>query len=171
MLRLLIADDHTLFRFGLKQMLQSFPGIEVVGGHQRGTNSGSGQRGNIDLLLTDLTMPGNTGTQLITSVRAACPSLPILVLSMHDEPATVRRALQAGANGYVTKEATPEVLHTAITRVAAGERYVAPSVAHALALETLNHGSGERHDHLSPREWEVLRLIVSGTSLNRLRNN
>jgi DNA-binding NarL/FixJ family response regulator len=170
MLRLLIADDHTLVRLGLKQMLHSFPGIEVV---REATNAdqtlaAAQQGGEIDLLLTDLTMPGNIGTQLIASVRAACPSLPILVLSMHDEPATVRRAIQAGAQGYITKEASPEILHTAITRVAAGENYLAPNVAHAMALETLNHGSGERHDHLSPREWEVLRLIVSGISLNQI---
>jgi DNA-binding NarL/FixJ family response regulator len=169
MLRLLIADDHTLFRLGLKQMLHSFPGIEVV---REATNAeqtlAAARLGDIDLLLSDLTMPGNTGTQLISSVRAACPALPILVLSMHDEPATVRRAIQAGALGYITKEASPEILHTAITRVASGERYLAPNVAHALAIETLNHGSGERHDHLSPREWEVLRLIVGGTSLNQI---
>jgi len=118
------------------------------------------------MLLTDLTMPGNTGTQLISAVRSACPTLPIVVLSMHDEPATVRRALQAGAQGYITKEASPEILHTAIVRVAGGDSYVMPPLAKAMAVETLSHGSGERHDHLSPREWEVLRLIVSGTTLN-----
>lgn len=169
MLRLLIADDHTLFRIGLKQMLHSFPGIEVVREATSAEETLAGVRkGGIDLLLTDLTMPGNTGTQLIAAVRGACPTLPILVLSMHDEPATVRRALQAGAQGYITKEATPEILDAAIRRVASGEQYLAPSIAHELALETLNHGSGERHHTLSPREWEVLRLIVTGTSLNQI---
>lgn len=169
MLRLLIADDHTLFRIGLKQMLHSFPGIEVVREATTAEETLAGaNKGGIDLLLTDLTMPGNTGTQLIAAVRAACPTLPILVLSMHDEPATVRRALQAGAQGYITKEATPEILDAAIKRVASGERYLAPSITHELAQETLNHGSGERHDSLSPREWEVLRLIVNGTSLNQI---
>ena len=173
MIRLIIADDHTLFRLGLKQMLHSFPGIEVV---QEATNAeetlaaatASVKSGSADLLLTDLTMPGTSGTKLIESLRAACPRLPVLVLSMHDEPAMVRRALQAGATGYITKEATPAILQTAITRVAKGERYIAPALAESIALDSLSHGAGERHDQLSPREREVLRLIVAGVSLNQI---
>ena len=171
MIRLIIADDHTLFRLGLKQMLHSFPGIEVV---HEATNAeetlasaiAATKAGTADMLLTDLTMPGTSGTKLIENLRAACPRLPVLVLSMHDEPAMVRRALQAGANGYITKEATPAVLQAAITRIAAGERYIAPGLSETLALDLLNHGKGERHDHLSPREKEVLKLIVAGTSLS-----
>lgn len=176
MIRLIIADDHTLFRLGLKQMLHSFPGIEVV---QEATNAeealaaaiAATRTHNADVLLTDLTMPGTSGTKLIESVRAACPNLPLLVLSMHDEPAMVRRALQAGATGYITKEATPAVLQTAITRVVKGERYIAPGLAESIALDSLtygSHGAGERHDQLSPREREVLRLIVAGVSLNQI---
>lgn len=172
MTRLIIADDHTLFRLGLKQMLHSFPDIEVV---REATNADealaaakAAKSCGADLMLTDLTMPGNSGTKLIEAVRAAAPALPLLVLSMHDEPATVRRALQAGASGYITKEASPEVLQTAIRRVAAGERYLAPGLAEALAFETLTHGEGERHAALSPREWEVLRLIVAGVNLNQI---
>jgi DNA-binding NarL/FixJ family response regulator len=173
MIRLIIADDHTLFRLGLKQMLHSFPGMEVV---REATSADEAlaaagaavKAGDADLLLTDLTMPGTTGTGLIEKLHQRYPELPVLVLSMHDEPAMVRRALQAGANGYITKEATPQVLQTAIMRVAKGERYIAPGLAEAIALETLSHGEGERHQSLSPREWEVLRLIVGGTSLNQI---
>ena len=172
MIRLIIADDHTLFRLGLKQMLHSFPGIEVVGEATNADEALAASRtaaaGAVDLMLTDLTMPGNTGTKLIEAIRAAAPTLPLLVLSMHDEPATVRRAMQAGASGYITKEASPEVLQTAIRRVSAGERYLAPGLAEALAFETLTHGEGERHAALSPREWEVLRLIVAGVNLNQI---
>lgn len=173
MIRLIVADDHTLFRIGLRQMLHTFPDIEVV---QEATNADEAlaaaqtavATGGADLLLTDLTMPGTTGTRLIESLHRQCPQLPLLVLSMHDEPAMVRRAMQAGASGYITKEATPQVLQTAIMRVANGERYIAPGLTEAISLETLNHGTGERHQSLSPREWEVLRLIVSGTSLNQI---
>lgn len=171
MIRLIIADDHTLFRLGLKQMLHSFPGIEVA--HEAinaeetlATAIAAAKAGTADMLLTDLTMPGTSGTKLIENVRAACPRLPVLVLSMHDEPAMVRRALLAGANGYITKEATPTILQTAIARVAKGERYIAPGLSDALALDSLSHGEGERHEHLSPREREVLQLIIAGTSLN-----
>ena len=173
MIRLIVADDHTLFRIGLRQMLHTFPDIEVV---QEATNADEAlaaaqtavATGSADLLLTDLTMPGTTGTRLIESLHRQCPQLPLLVLSMHDEPAMVRRAMQAGASGYITKEATPQVLQTAIMRVANGERYIAPGLTEAISLETLNHGTGERHQSLSPREWEVLRLIVAGTSLNQI---
>lgn len=173
MIRLIVADDHTLFRIGLRQMLHTFPDIEVV---QEATNADEAlaaaqsavATGGADLLLTDLTMPGTTGTRLIESLHRQCPQLPLLVLSMHDEPAMVRRAMQAGASGYITKEATPQVLQTAIIRVANGERYIAPGLTEAISLETLNHGTGERHQSLSPREWEVLRLIVAGTSLNQI---
>jgi DNA-binding NarL/FixJ family response regulator len=173
MIRLIVADDHTLFRIGLRQMLHTFPDIEVV---QEATNADEAlaaaqtavATGGADLLLTDLTMPGTTGTRLIESLHRQCPQLPLLVLSMHDEPAMVRRAMQAGASGYITKEATPQVLQTAIMRVANGERYIAPGLTEAISLETLNHGTGERHQSLSPREWEVLRLIVAGTSLNQI---
>ncbi len=173
MIRLIIADDHTLFRLGLKQMLHTFPGIEVV---REATNAeetlaaakAAIQARDADLLLTDLTMPGTSGTKLIENLHQGCPQLPVLVLSMHDEPAMVRRALQAGAAGYITKEATPQILQTAITRVAKGERYIAPGLAEALAFETVSHGAGERHQTLSPREWEVLRRIVAGVSLNQI---
>lgn len=173
MIRLIVADDHTLFRIGLRQMLHTFPDIEVV---QEATNADEALAAaqtavatdGADLLLTDLTMPGTTGTRLIESLHRQCPQLPLLVLSMHDEPAMVRRAMQAGASGYITKEATPQVLQTAIMRVANGERYIAPGLTEAISLETLNHGTGERHQSLSPREWEVLRLIVAGTSLNQI---
>lgn len=173
MIRLIIADDHTLFRLGLKQMLHTFPGIEVVREATNADETLAAARaavaaGSADLLLTDLTMPGTSGTRLIENLRESCPRLPVLVLSMHDEPAMVRRTLQAGALGYITKEATPTVLQAAITRVAQGERYIAPGLAEAMAFETLNHGAGDRHQALSPREWEVLKLIVAGVSLNQI---
>ncbi len=171
MIRLIVADDHTLFRLGLKQMLHTFPGIEVVREATNAAETLSAARaaivaGDADLLMTDLTMPGTSGTRLIEELRANCPRLPILVLSMHDEPAMVRRALQAGASGYITKEATPALLQTAITRVAKGERFIAPGLAEAMAFENLTHGAADRHESLSPREREVLQLIVAGTSLN-----
>jgi DNA-binding NarL/FixJ family response regulator len=172
-IRLIVADDHTLFRLGLKQMLHTFPGVEVVREATNAAETLAAARaaiaaGDADLLLTDLTMPGTSGTRLIEDLRRHCPQLPVLVLSMHDEPAMVRRALQAGALGYITKEATPGVLQQAIAQVAAGKRYIATALAESVAFDAAHHGAGDRHSHLSPREWEVLRLIVAGTSLNQI---
>jgi len=169
MIRIIIADDHTLFRVGLRQMLHSFAGIEVV---QEATNAAealaAANAGGADLIVMDLTMPGASGTSLIEQVRKAQPALPILVLSMHDEPGTVRRALQAGASGYITKGSSPDTLFTAVTRVGAGERFIDPSVAASLAFDAAAHAGGAAHQSLSPREWEVLRLIAQGVMLSQI---
>jgi DNA-binding NarL/FixJ family response regulator len=169
MIRIILADDHTLFRAGLKQMLHSFAGYQVVAeAVDAGETLAAITRTPADLLVLDLTMPGVTGTQLIERVVDAQPELPVLVLSMHDEPATVRRALQAGASGYLTKESSPDTLMIAVSRVAAGERYIAPAVAESLAFESLAPGQTLRHELLSRREWEVLRLIARGMPLSQI---
>lgn len=169
MIRIILADDHTLFRAGLRQMLHSHSGFEVVA---EATNAAETLAAvatvAADLLVLDLTMPGTTGTRLVAAVADAHPDLPVLVLSMHDEPATVRRALQAGAAGYLTKEASPDTLITAVARVAGGERYIAPAVAESLAFESLGPGQTARHETLSRREWEVLRLIARGMPLSQI---
>ncbi|MCM2306035.1 MAG: response regulator transcription factor [Sulfuritalea sp.] len=169
MIRIIIADDHTLFRVGLRQMLHSFAGIEVV---QEATNAAealaAANTGGAELIIMDLTMPGASGTSLIEQIRKAQPALPMLVLSMHDEPGTVRRALQAGASGYITKGSSPDTLFTAVTRVGAGERFIDPSVAASLAFDAATHAGGAAHQSLSPREWEVLRLIAQGVMLNQI---
>ncbi|MFA4968553.1 MAG: response regulator transcription factor [Sulfuritalea sp.] len=169
MIRIIIADDHTLFRVGLKQMLHSFAGIEVV---REATNAAealaTASAGDADLIIMDLTMPGVSGTSLIEQTRKARPDLPILVLSMHDEPGTVRRALQAGASGYITKGSSPDTLFTAVARVGAGERFIDPSIAESLAFDTAAHGAGDPHHNLSQREWQVLRLIAQGVMLSQI---
>ena len=169
MIRIIIADDHTLFRAGLRQMLFSYAGIEVVAEATQATETLAAiAKTTADLLVMDLTMPGTTGTQLIERVRAATKTLPILVLSMHDEPATVRRALQAGANGYITKGSSPEILHAAVTRIAAGERFIDPTVAAAMAFDNLHRRTDLPHESLSEREWQVLKLIKEGNSLAQI---
>jgi DNA-binding NarL/FixJ family response regulator len=169
MIRIIIADDHTLFRVGLKQMLHSFAGIEVV---KEATNAAEAlaeaSAGDADLIIMDLTMPGVSGTSLIEQTRKARPDLPILVLSMHDEPGTVRRALQAGASGYITKGSSPDTLFTAVARVGAGERFIDPTIAESLAFDTATHGAGDPHQSLSQREWQVLRLIAQGVMLSQI---
>jgi DNA-binding NarL/FixJ family response regulator len=169
MIRIITADDHTLFRVGLRQMLHSFAGLEVVKeATDAATALAAAKRGGADLIVLDLTMPGATGTSLIEQIRAACPALPILVLSMHDEPGTVRRALQAGASGYITKGSSPDVLFQAVSRVAAGEGYVDPTLAEAQAPADSAVGRDDPQQVLSPREWQVLRLIAQGQPLAQI---
>jgi DNA-binding NarL/FixJ family response regulator len=169
MTRIILADDHTLFRAGLRQMLHSQRELAVVAEATNAKETIEAVK-NVaaDLLILDLTMPGAAGTGLIAQVVAECASLPVLVLSMHDEPVTVRRALSAGAAGYITKESSPDTLITAISCVAEGNRYIAPDVAQSLALESLSIDRPSRHMSLSRREWEVLRLISHGLPLSQI---
>ena len=168
MTRIIIADDHTLFRIGLKQMLESFDGVSVVAEAANAAQTLDVVQGvAADLLVSDLTMPGTGGTQLIEQLHRQHPSLPILILSMHDEPATVRRALQAGASGYLTKESSPAMLQAAVRQVAAGERFIPPALAEMLAFESLRPSSLP-HETLSQRERQIFKLIAQGGMLSQI---
>ena len=168
MIRIIIADDHTLFRFGLKQMLESFDGIAVVAEAANAEQTlAAAHAVDADLLISDLTMPGASGTQLIEQLHQRHPLLPLLVLSMHDEPATVRRALQAGATGYLTKESSPDTLQTAVRHVAAGERFIPPAMAEAMAFASVRP-SRLAHETLSQRERQIFELIAQGVMLSQI---
>jgi len=168
MTRIIIADDHTLFRIGLKQMLESFDGISVVAEAANAAQMlAAVQSVAADLLVSDLTMPGTSGTQLIEQLHQRHPALPILILSMHDEPATVRRALQAGATGYLTKESSPDTLQAAVRQVASGNRFIPAGLAEALAFESVRPSS-LAHETLSQRERQIFKLIAQGVMLSQI---
>jgi DNA-binding NarL/FixJ family response regulator len=168
-MRVIVADDHTLFRAGLLRMLSDFPDIQVVAEASTGDETlAAAQAVAADLLILDLVMPGPTGVPLIERLRREQPALPILVLTMHDEPATVRRTLQSGALGFITKDADPDTLLAAITSVAQHTPYVAP----ALAVRLVMHGEDRVQvapvSPLSKREEEVMELIAEGLALNQI---
>lgn len=168
MIRIIIADDHTLFRIGLRQMLESCDDFSVVAEAANAAQTlDAVQAVAADLLVSDLTMPGTGGMQLLEQLRRRHPALPILILSMHDEPTTVRRALQAGATGYLTKESSPDTLHAAVRHVAAGERFIPPALAETLAFESVRPSS-LAHETLSRRERQIFRLIAQGVALSQI---
>jgi DNA-binding NarL/FixJ family response regulator len=158
MIHLLIADDHAIVRKGLKQIVSLVSDITVVAEACDGAA--------IDLVLLDMTMPGISGEELISRLNARYPGVPILVLSMHNEPQIVRRAVKAGAAGYLSKDREPEELLFAIRRVAGGGRFVDPRIAEEFVFQL--SGSSPRHDHeqLTDREFQILRLIAKGLSGN-----
>lgn len=166
-IKVIVADDHTLVRVGLLRMLASFAGVTIAG--EAATSAEvmvAIEQTDANLLMLDLSMPGATGVSLIERVHAAKPELPILILSMHDEPALVRQTLKAGASGYVTKDVAPDILFTAVTKVGQGGRYLAPSVAESLAFDFSEAAGADRMHGLSQREFEVLRMIAEqGLSL------
>jgi len=167
MIRLLIADDHTLMREGLKQLFAIVSDLSVVGEAMNGSEVLDRLRqGGVDLILLDMTMPGISGEDLITRIRAHYPDLFILVLSMHNEPLVAQRALKAGANGYLSKDGDPETLLAAIRKVAAGGRFLDASIAEKMAFEASGLSPVAHHESLSDREFQVLRLLAKGMGVN-----
>jgi DNA-binding NarL/FixJ family response regulator len=166
-IRVIVADDHTLFRIGLVRMLNSLPNIKVVAEACDGTEVlKTIEHVEADLLLLDLTMPGASGTSLLEAVRRAMPDLPVLVLSMHDEGTLIKQVLRSGASGYVTKNSEPDVLQAAVLAVSRGERYLAPAIANALAFDFEPEPGADPLTTLSQRERQVLRMLVGdGLSL------
>jgi two-component system, NarL family, invasion response regulator UvrY len=162
--RILIADDHALVREGLRKILDLDKGLEIVG--EAASAAEVIQRlaeRDVDVLLLDLLMPGASGVDLIERVAAAHHDLPVLVLTMHADPHLARRALEAGAMGYLTKDSSPELVIDAIHHVSKGRSYVDPSLAGAL-LKPRVEAEGPL-DQLSARERQVLISLVRGRSI------
>jgi DNA-binding NarL/FixJ family response regulator len=168
-IRLVIADDHAIVRGGLKQIFALVPDFDVVGEAVNGSEVLACLRLEpFDLLLLDLNMPGISGADLINRVKAHRKDLPVLVLSMHNDPQVAARMLRAGASGYITKDCEPDILMAAIRKVAANGRYIAPDLAEKMVFDVTSTGQRPPHSLLSNREFEVFRLLVSGKSVNQI---
>ena len=169
MIRLLIADDHAIFRQGLRQVLALAPEFDLAGEAKNGWEVIELVRaGNFNLLLLDMNMPGPNGVELIKRVRDEAPRLPILVLSMHGESQIAGRAIRAGASGYLTKDSEPETLIAAIRLVAAGANYIEPAVAARMVFNDAPNDADQPHLSLSDREYQVFLLLVQGHGVNEI---
>lgn len=169
MIRLIIADDHPIVRGGLKHLFELSLEIDVVAEADNSRQLLSLLQDNdADLLLLDLNMPGFSGIELITYVSVQYSDLPILVLSMHNELQVVARALKAGASGYLTKDNEPEILLSAIRKVAAGGRFIDPKLAENLVFEFNGFDEKKPHEKLSEREFEVMQLLAGGKCVNEI---
>ncbi|MGH9459159.1 MAG: response regulator [Thermoanaerobaculia bacterium] len=164
-MRILIADDHAIFREGLRLVIRE-SGMQCEVGE---AGDGDGLLEKVrdhdwDVLILDISFPGKSGLELLREVKAIRPRLPVLVLSMHAEEQYAVRALRSGASGYLMKESASDELLTAVDRIARGGRYLTPRVAEALAAEIAGEGTDDPHRLLSDRELEVLRLTARGTT-------
>jgi DNA-binding NarL/FixJ family response regulator len=161
MIRVLLADDHTLVREGLKQLLGATADVRVEGEAANGDEALALAKANdYDIAVVDLSMPGLSGIDLVKRIKLEKPRLRVLVLSMHGEQQYAARAIRAGASGYLTKDSAVEQLVIAIRKVAAGGVHISEAAAaHLVAAAT---GDGPVHKRLSDREFEVFRLLVSG---------
>ncbi|EGF32899.1 Two-component response regulator [Oxalobacteraceae bacterium IMCC9480] len=166
MIRLLIADDHTIMREGLKRILEGADDIDVVGEAVDGFEVlAQVRKGGFDLLMLDLSMPGRSGVELIRQIKDEAPRLPILILTMHEEEQYAIRAIRAGARGYLTKESAGTQLLSAIRKVASGRPYISNEVAEQLAMDAMPSDDDYPHKKLSDREFEVFSLLVSGKTI------
>ena len=162
-IRVLIADDHAVVRAGLRLLLDAAEGIEVVG------EAGSGEEAvrltrsvKPDVVLMDVVMPGMSGIEATGPALDAAPETKVLVLSMQDDPSYVREAFEAGASGYVLKEAADSEVVQAVREVAAGHHYVHPTLGARLIAAEAEARRKADSDPLSDREREVLRLLALG---------
>jgi len=169
MIRVLIADDHTVVRAGLRRLLDDVADLEVVA--EAGTGPellAAAARTPCDVVVMDLAMPGLPGLEVIQELRRRKPRLPILVLTMYPEDQYAVRTLSAGAAGYLHKAGSPDELLKAIRTVSTGRRYISSEVAACLAAHVDAHVEKPPHEQLSNREYQILRLIASGRSVGAI---
>jgi len=162
-MKILIVDDHAIVRDGLRRMLATVQQVEVVEAATGRDALALARLERPDLVILDLNLPGLGGLELISRLLLDDRARRILVLSMHAEPLYAARALDAGATGYLSKNASPDELLEAVRKVAGGGRYVEADIAQAIAVRGVD--AGEPIGRLSTRDLEILRLLAAGKSL------
>jgi DNA-binding NarL/FixJ family response regulator len=166
MLRILIADDHSVVRQGLERILRREYPSAVIGEVPNAEELVKKVvQSEWDLVISDLSMPGRTGLEVLGQLKDLCPALPVLILSVHPEEHYAIRALRAGASGYLSKDMAPEELIAATHRVLMGHKYITPAIAEKLTEEMTGDYLKSPHEILSDREFEVLKLLAAGKSL------
>lgn len=163
MLKVLIVDDHPVFRAGLKQIIAETNDIIVSAEVSNGWDAVDAARsGRYDVMLLDISMPGKDGLDVLRDIKEEKVGIPVLILSMHPEEQYAIQSLKAGASGYLTKESAADELVTAIRKVSAGGKHISASLAEKLASYVQNASEEAPHRILSSREYQVMRLIASG---------
>jgi two-component system invasion response regulator UvrY len=172
MLNILIAEDYPLFRLGVKELLTD--GLEAV---KVGECDNAHdlfelvRRKKWDALILDITIPGTTGTEALKHVKKACPTLPVIVLTMYSEDQYAVRMFKAGADAYLTKASAPEELVKAVKKVLAGGQYVSQSFSEKLVRLVFQQTDRLPHEILSDREYEVMRLLASGKTVSEIADS
>lgn len=165
-IRVLLIDDHLLFREGLKFIIGDTDDLRVVG--EGGTAAEAIQLARVtpcDVMLLDISMPDRNGNEIIRQLKKDAPELAILILSMHREGLYAVRALKAGASGYLNKQSAPDELVGAVRQVATGRRYINAALAQELADHISEDRDAVPHESLSDREYQTLTMIASGKAV------
>ena len=166
MIKVLLADDHSIVRDGLRRVLEDSEDIQVVAEAADGeTAFDLAMERHPDVAVVDISMPGMDGLEVVSRMSSYCPHVPVLILTMHDEAQYVIRALEVGAMGYVTKQSAPEELVAAVKRLHQGGRYLTEKASEALALRVIRGNQGQDPtESLSLRELQVLRKLATGST-------
>jgi two-component system invasion response regulator UvrY len=172
MIRIAIVDDHAIVRTGLRQYFSELGDIEVVGEATNGRDAQTLVRnGGIDVLLMDISMPDQNGVDVLRSIRAHSPDIPVLILSGFPEEHYAISVLRQGASGYLNKECEPEEIAAAIRTVAAGKRYVSAAVAGMLADQLNRDTDKPPHELLSERELQVFLRLAKGETVGAIADS
>lgn len=167
--KILIADDHAIFREGLKQIIDKSVDMVVADEATNGQEVLCKVRENeYDIVLLDISMPGRNGLDILAEIKILRPKLPVLILSMHPEEQYAIRAFKAGASGYLTKGNPPQELIEALQKVALGKKYISPNLAETIVNSIGNDAHPSPHQDLSNREFQVLCLIASGKPVSKI---
>jgi two-component system invasion response regulator UvrY len=173
MIKVLLADDHSIVREGLRRIVEESDDMEVVAEAADGKEAiHQIRKSRPDVAVIDISMPEIDGLEVLRQIQPEYPELPILILTMHEEQQYAVRAIEAGARGYITKKSAPEQLVKAIRKVYAGSRYLSEEAAEALALRVAKGKSGQSPlDLLSTRELQVLRRLALGHTNREIAEN
>ena len=167
--RILLADDHAMFREGVKQVLTNTAEFEVVDEASDAAQVlEKAQHTKCDIVVLDISMPGRDGIEVLKQLKQTNPDLHVLILSMYPEDQYAFRAIKAGASGYLTKNKASAELIEALRRVAGGRKYISADVAEQLANELERGADTPIHQKLSDREYQVMRLIASGKTVGQI---
>lgn len=165
MIKIFVADDHSLIREGIKNLVGLESDLKIVGETADPfTVCDRIRETNPDIILLDISMPGKSGLDVLKEVKQILPDVKVLIMSMLPEDQFAKRTLKAGASGYITKDSLPDEILTAIRRVASGRKYVSEFLAEKLANDLYDHTEKQPHEILSDREFQILKMIASGKS-------
>lgn len=167
--RVLIVDDHTLVRNGLRQLLAENFEIKEFG--EAGTSAeaiAAAQASKWDIVLLDISLPGQSGLDVLKQFRELQPSAKVLILTMHPESHYAVRVLKAGAAGYITKESAGKETVEAVKKVMAGGKYISPGLAEHLASNIGATDAQSPHESLSDREYQVMQMLATGKTVKEI---
>ena len=169
MINVLIADDHAIFREGLKTILSETDDIHIYAEASSGAEVlRKVDVSKCDVIILDIYMPDGNGLQTLQKLRSKGIKIPILILSMHEEDQYALSMIKAGANGYLTKESAPEKLIEAIRMVAKGRKYISETLVEKMAFAFDENNEKLPHEHLAKREYEVMLMISKGEKSNQI---